>query len=630
MKKLVKRLLFPIIGFGSLLWFLVRVIPKPSRASYPCMRAAAPVASTFVVYILGLFSSVFLFKRAKKYLRESRTILFSVSLILALIFGLTAFLHTDKKVEAAYQSTLEGPNLPMGNGKGIHPGRVAWIYDPDATDENCTNSREDYWYQDDNTDQGVVNSMLSRGLQMITGESADAAAWNALFHDFNKNHGKGDVGYTPGKKIAIKINLNASSRADGINTSPQICHAILDQLVNVVGVAQADIGIGDPNVGMNGQTWKKSHDDFPNVDYWCAQGKPRPNPSSNPVLFASDGSFSDVLPQVYVDAAYLINVPVLKKHHRAGISLCSKNHFGSIGAYTGGAWHLHPSLPCPDANGEAVNGEYGVYRCFVDIMGHKDLGGKTVLFLVDGIWGSVNWGHPPVPWRMQPFNNDWPNSLFLSQDPVAVESVGFDFLYNEFDETHPTEGEFDSQGEHGPFPHFPGVDDYLHQAADSTNWPAGLVYDPENDGKPLPRSMGAHEHWNNAVDKKYTRNLGGDKGIELVTNYSPSAVEKNVNLNAVVNGFALNQNYPNPFNPSTTIRYKLSVPSRVNLTLYDALGRKIRTFVDEFEDAGTHSQTWDGTAGDGLQASAGAYIYRLTVQNNGQIFRQTKKMVLSR
>ena len=136
----------------------------------------------------------------------------------------------------------------------------------------------------------------------------------------------------------------------------------------------------------------------------------------------------------------MINIPVLKKHHRAGISLCSKNHFGSIGAYSGGAWHLHPSLPSPDATGEAVNGDYGVYRCFVDIMGHKDLGGKTVLFLVDGLWSSVNWGHPPVKWRMTPFNDDWPSSLFLSQDPVAIESVGFDFLYKEFDVTHPTEG----------------------------------------------------------------------------------------------------------------------------------------------------------------------------------------------
>ena len=55
-----------------------------------------------------------------------------------------------------------------------------------------------------------------------------------------------------------------------------------------------------------------------------------------------------------------------------------------------------------------------------DIMGHKDLGGNTILYLVDGLWGSVNWGHPCVKFAMPPFNNDWPSSLFTSFDPVAI------------------------------------------------------------------------------------------------------------------------------------------------------------------------------------------------------------------
>ncbi len=632
LKLKLSRLFFPFIGLGALIWFLIRVIPKPSRAAYPCMRAAAPIASSFVIYVLGLLASVFAFKNARKWLLDSKYVLFSVALLAAVIFSSTSLLHTNKKAIASLQSTLEGPNLPIGEGKGVNPGRVVWIYNPDATDINCRNTTGDYWYQDDNTNQAVVNQMVSDALQKLTGETSDAAAWDAIFHYYNRTHGKGDVGYTVGEKIAIKINLNGlnnSFSARNINTSPQICYAVLDQLVHVVGVVQSDIGIGDPATSMDNVTYNKCHATFTNVKYWGnGNGRTPIVASSTPVLFASDNEFSDLLPQVYLDAAYMINLPVFKKHHRAGISLACKNHFGSIGVFTGGAWHLHPSLPCPEATGEVTNGDYGVYRCFVDIMGHKDLGGKTIVYLVDGIWGSTNWGHPPVKWRMPPFNNDWPSSIFMSQDPVALESVGFDFLYYEFDENHPTEGG-DPNENTGPYPHFAGVDDYLHQAADSTNWPEGLIYDPEQDGTPLPASMGTHEHWNNAIDKKYTRNLGGDKGIELVSNLDGSGVDEGKsNLSSVVNDFALYQNYPNPFNPTTTIGYRLTNPSDITICLYNEKGEKIRTLVTGQRGAGFFEVQWDGLADSGMPMPSGIYYYQLTAMNNHQTFKQSNKMLL--
>ena len=65
-------------------------------------------------------------------------------------------------------------------------------------------------------------------------------------------------------------------------------------------------------------------------------------------------------------------------------------------------------------------------------------------------------------------------------------------------------------------PNVNGVDDYLHQAADKANWPEGITYDPDNSGKPIP-SLGIHEHWNNPVNKQYSRNLGKSYGIELIS-----------------------------------------------------------------------------------------------------------------
>jgi phosphoribosylanthranilate isomerase len=65
-------------------------------------------------------------------------------------------------------------------------------------------------------------------------------------------------------------------------------------------------------------------------------------------------------------------------------------------------------------------------------------------------------------------------------------------------------------------PNASGVDDYLHQAADASNWPDGIIYDPDNSGKPLP-SLGVHEHWNSAEKMQYSGNLGLAGGIELIS-----------------------------------------------------------------------------------------------------------------
>ena len=88
--------------------------------------------------------------------------------------------------------------------------------------------------------------------------------------------------------------------------------------------------------------------------------------------------------------------------------------------------------------------------------------------------------------------------------------------------------------------------------------------------------------------------------------------------------FALHQNYPNPFNPITTLRYDLPEHSYVNVTVYDMLGREIRTLVNTTQDAGFKSVIWDATNDYGKPVSAGVYLYKIQAGE----FVQTKKMVL--
>jgi hypothetical protein len=140
------------------------------------------------------------------------------------------------------------------------------------------------------------------------------------------------------------------------------------------------------------------------------------------------------------------------------------------------------------------------YLTFVDFLGHKDLGQKTMLFLIDALYGhKFVGGTPQYKWEMTPFNKNWPCSLLASQDPVAIDAVGIDFIINEFPDA----------------PDLKGCDQYLIEAAMANNPPSGMHYDPERDGTGL-QSLGVFEHWNNSTDKRYTRNLKSGNGIELI------------------------------------------------------------------------------------------------------------------
>jgi hypothetical protein len=208
---------------------------------------------------------------------------------------------------------------------------------------------------------------------------------------------------------------------------------------------------------------------------------------------------------------------------------------------------------------------------------------------------------------MAPFGNDWPSSIFISQDPIALESVCYDIL----------KAEFTSDKHAETYPQMEGVDDHLHQAADSLNWPAGIRYDPENDGTVIS-SLGVHEHWDNATDQKYSRDLGIDAGIELVKIQTPTAVDRPV-LSTQPYGWALTQNYPNPFNPTTVISYQLPVNSVVTLKVYDVMGREVGTLVNGTKNAGSYTVRFDGSA-----RPSGIYFYRLHTEK----FSDVKKLIL--
>jgi len=97
--------------------------------------------------------------------------------------------------------------------------------------------------------------------------------------------------------------------------------------------------------------------------------------------------------------------------------------------------------------------------------------------------------------------------------------------------------------------------------------------------------------------------------------------------------YELSQNYPNPFNPETQIKFALPMDSRVELKIYDILGREVTTLVNENLRAGFHIALWNGRNSLGQTVATGVYFYRLTAipqSGSGGEFVQSKKMVLLR
>lgn len=564
----LKRVLFSLAGFGAFIWFLVRVIPKPSRAAYPCMRVAAPLASTFVLWLLGISSSMMFFKKARIHLYKSRYFLAAGCVSIGILTS-AVLLSTNQNVSFASVTT----NAPIGIAKGANPGRVVWVHDSTAT--KWQGLGDGHWWQGRNTDQVTVDQMISRTLHELSGKSTDSAAWDTLFRYFNRTHARDVKGYTVGEKIAIKTNFtgcnylpvhcsvdsmtyNFKKKPDYMNTSPQVIRSILRQLVNVLGAHQADISVGDPVTYYPNEFYDSCHAEFPDVHYIDHAGKlgrTKAEFSDKPIYWSCrpQGVKQDYVAKKLAEATYIINIANMKSHMGGGITLCAKNHYGSLIRLPtdSGYYDLHQSLAF-------MSPEMGSYRALVDIMGHEHLGGKTVLFLVDGLYaGNHNNDTIPHKWPVAPFNGGWTSSIFGSQDPVGLESVLFDIFQLDNDQYQ--------------YPKIPGASDYLVEAAMADNPPSGVFYDPNHPtAQSRLSSLGVFERWNNATERKYSRNLGTGNGIELVF------IDRNASCPVYQKLCKPEMSYSMQMIAKMNI-VKLSIPEAGNysLTLINGMGRVI-------------------------------------------------------
>jgi hypothetical protein len=387
----------------------------------------------------------------------------------------------------------DSANCPIGVGKGLFPGRVVWCRDTTATPWDGVTG---HWWDENSTIQEVVDKMMSKNICRLTGASNEKEAWNKIFSYYNSTHDRSEKGYQSGELIAIKINCNNAYAGytdvdNQIDASKQTVLALIRQLVNYAGVPQDKIMFYEAIRVIPDRIYKSCHQEFPGVLWMDSKGNNENGRlpvvwRENTLKYSGETKCGTSIPQKLFEADYLINMALVKGHISMGVSLTAKNHYGSINAQD------HPWY------------NPGVYHPFVDLIGSKYLGGKTILYILDGLYGIRDVNDIVckefAAWNNL-FNGQWLSSIFMSQDPVAIDGVGYDFLRSEF-------GDRLARGSGAP------TDTYMHEAALANNPPSGTVYKPN--GVKLS-SLGVHEHWNNPDKKQYSRNLNPNgKGIELI------------------------------------------------------------------------------------------------------------------
>jgi hypothetical protein len=224
------------------------------------------------------------------------------------------------------------------------------------------------------------------------------------------------------------------------------------------------------------------------------------------------------IPQQVMDATYIVNLALVKAHSypfakaeggdegQTGVTLTGKNHFGSIQ----GPSELHSIINTNQG------GTSHAYSPIVDLSASPNIGAKTILYALDGLYAARRHMSYPLHFPNAPFHNptepyenpNWPSSIVASLDGVALDCVGLDILYSQ------TINNLDENG-HPRIMVRENADDYLMEEALADHPPSGTQY--RQNGKPVT-SLGVFEHWDSVESRKYSRNLDPKHatGIELI------------------------------------------------------------------------------------------------------------------
>jgi len=269
----------------------------------------------------------------------------------------------------------------------------------------------------DSIDQDIVEDMLNKGIKALTEEKSVESAWRCIFESYKDD----DV-------IAIKPNFVDLHKEfkDNLVVSPSVINAILKGLIEILNVSPNNIAVYDCTSIIPDSYRKRIKYPVRFVEPYGSSllrkisykvmGNPLPEADfdyeikmSHDIKDKNGKKVKCYLPQVVTTADHIINIPVLKSHQFILASGALKNHYGTVRFSDGKLTpeYLHPPL---------------IHESIADINSHPQLREKTRLVVMDGLFGRIKKkGGPPDRWII--YNNENPNRLFLSMNPVALDSV---------------------------------------------------------------------------------------------------------------------------------------------------------------------------------------------------------------
>jgi hypothetical protein len=433
---------FLLYSIVCLVWFLIRTGRKPSRIAYPCQKAAATqslMALAAIPYAAKSLAEALAQRLWPSLLKQITLGLFVAGLafLLSLAFDKLQEMRSRHRLEllrvslsAESATTVNADAAPAALAS---PHRVVMVHDSAASSWHKQSA--DYWNM---IDQAVVDEMVYSGLKGLTGTSSVSEAWRVLIPS-----------YQPHQKIAIKVNNNnvggssncgpdvynrTDSNSRDSNAIIEPANALAKSLLEAFGssISANDIWVYESYRCFYKSTFMDRAID--GIQFFNAVNDPDMPAEINTIGFSGIGAGSTItfrfdpaltlaLNDVVVNADYLINMPIVRKHGaptwQGSATLSFKNNFGSI----------EPS------GGTTFDAEFHQARfnrtnnCLVDIWNSANIKNKTVLILGDAIIGSAGLNYlPPELWTNRFPLETTPEILFFAVDPVAADSVMADLL----------------------------------------------------------------------------------------------------------------------------------------------------------------------------------------------------------
>jgi uncharacterized protein (DUF362 family) len=278
----------------------------------------------------------------------------------------------------------------------------------------------------DSIDSRKLDDAVAEGIRKISGEHDLKQAWLAILENFK-----------PGDKIAIKPNFNfMNSGLTHTITSPQLINAVVKQLVEVVKVPPQNISIYDlckeirPDIVQERIPYPVQYVGMASQKTLMEKVKtrlhygPSSSDTSAPIMMREriiDGQGAPVtcyIPKVLTQAEHLINMPLLTNHIYVVNSGALKNHYGTV------RFSNHNSYPA------VLHGKV-LAKSVTDINQNVHIKNKTRIIIADAIFGVFDRGEGTgkQPWKT--FHDKFPESILISKDPVAIDSIMASFVARE-------------------------------------------------------------------------------------------------------------------------------------------------------------------------------------------------------